>query len=174
MTNYLLIAGSALCMEEDRRTAETVFGECDIMAVGMDAIPKLRDCAGRIKYVVTNHAEDIPEIISRVNAINVSDYRIVSPLPGPGIDIVEPYRPPSGSSAITGALAALRMGYERIILCGCPLAGNAPEGNPYEAFRPGWESKKDELAGKVKSMSGWTRELLGYPTKEWLSDECAD
>jgi len=24
------------------------------------------------------------------------------------------------------------------------------------------------LIGKVKSMSGWTRELLGEPTKEWI------
>ncbi len=55
------------------------------------------------------------------------------------------------------------MGYKRIILCGCPLTGNAPEGNPYDDFRPGWIENKAELVGRVTSMSGWTKELLGSP-----------
>lgn len=141
----------------------------DIMAIGLDAVKLIN---GDVKYVVTNHLEDITEIRRRLNSIGCFDFILVSPLPGAGVDIVEPYSPPigrSGSSAMTGTLAAIRIGYENIVLCGCPLTGNAPEGNPYEAFRLGWEDRQDEVFGKVKSMSGWTRGFLGGPTEEWLN-----
>jgi hypothetical protein len=37
--------------------------------------------------------------------------------------------------------------------------------------RRAWEAHKPELLGRVKSFSGWTRELLGEPTAEWLRGE---
>jgi hypothetical protein len=124
-----------------------------------------------IKYVATYHPEDIPGIQERRRQSGGNtDYKIISHLPKEGVDICIPeYWAPSGSSSLLGAQAGLEMGYDRIVLCGCPLTGNAPGGNPYEAFRPGWESRKETLLGKVKSMSGWTRELLGAPDEQWLS-----
>ena len=164
--NILVVIGSAPCVKEDLARIP-VLERCDLMAVGLDAVDR---CRLPIMYVSTNHPEDIPGIRERRAAAGGNmDFLIIGPLPGLNVDIVEPYRPPSGSSAITGTLAAIRMGYDRIVLAGCPLIGNAPEGNPYEAFRPGWESKKEELLGKVKSMSGWTRELLGGP-EEWFEE----
>ena len=77
------------------------------------------------------------------------------------------YDLPSGSSAITGTIAALRLGYKKVLLCGCPLEGKAPEGNPYEAFQPGWVAKKDIFEGRVKSVSGWTKKFLGGQN-DWL------
>ncbi|MEI7635880.1 MAG: hypothetical protein WCJ37_01130 [Syntrophus sp. (in: bacteria)] len=142
---------------------------CDIMAIGLDAV---RMITGAPRYVATNHIEDIPEI-SHILSGKQADTMIISYKQAPGVDIVEPYAPiieRSGSSSMTGTLAAIRLGYKKIVLCGIPLTGNAPEGNPYEAFRLGWEDKKDELTGKVKSLSGWTKELLGNPTWEWLNE----
>lgn len=141
----------------------------DVMAIGLDAVKRIK---GSVRYITTNHPEDIPAIVAEMHRIGCGDYQLICHLPGHQVDIVEPYRPPlgrSGSSAMTGTLAALRMGYDRIVLCGCPLTGNAPEGNPYEAFRLGWEDRKEELLGKVRSVSGWTRELLGAPTEDWLN-----
>lgn len=165
MTNLVLI-GCAPCLREDLANLPAI--QADYMAIGLDAVDKYY---GEIRYIATNHKEDIPTIQRLMQERHEScggnhEYLIIAPEKWQGVDIVETYRPPSGSSALTGALAAIRLGYERIILCGCPLTGNAPEGNPYEAFRPGWEAKKDELIGKVKSMSGWTRELLGGP-EDW-------
>lgn len=172
----MIIVGSAPCAADDIARLPKM-GPRKWMAVGMDAIDK---CPGRVDYIATNHPEDIPVIrqIMRERseaAGGNTDYQII----GPGVesvsprayDIIEPYRPPSGSSAITGAFAAVRMGYDRIILCGCPLTGNAPEGNPYEAFRPGWETHRAVFDGIVKSMSGWTMDLLGAPTEEWLNGQ---
>lgn len=152
--------------------------EAEVMAVGLDAIDQVK---GRCRFVVTNHPEDVFAIEEKLGGYGNHDWLLIAPAPpetnpqswmGVEVDIVEPYYPPvgrSGSSAMTGVLAALRMGYEKIVLCGCPLTGNAPEGNPYEAFRLGWMDHREELIGKVKSMSGWTMELLGQPTEEWLN-----
>ena len=136
------------------------------MAVGMDAIGKV---PWNLKYVVSNHVEDLPAIVEKMKG-QASKYQIVCPYKTELVDIVfdPPYEGPSGSSAIVGALAALRLGYEKIILCGIHLTGNAFEGNSYEAFRPGWTYHKDKFVGKVKSTGGWTQELLGAPTREWL------
>lgn len=161
----LIVFGSAPCTAEDLARIQN-HGRFDHMAVGMDAMA----WDGIPDFVATNHPEDIPEIRRRFG----NGPRIIGPEAHHGVDIVEPYSPQrerSGSSAITGVLAGIRMGYERIILCGIPLTGNAPEGNPYEAFRLGWEDKKDELVGRVKSMSGWTRNLLGSPPEQWLKGE---
>ena len=35
-------------------------------------------------------------------------------------------------------------------------------------YRPRWEELYDRLKGRVRSMSGWTMELLGEPTADWL------
>ncbi len=161
-SDSIVIYGSAPCTAEDLAKI-TNHGRHDHMAVGMDALA----WRGPVDYVATNHPEDIPEIRRRFGG----DPRIVGPTPAPGIDIVTLYDPPrerSGGSAMTAVLAALDLGYERIVLAGVPLTGNAPEGNPYEAFRRGWLDRKDELLGTVKSMSGWTRELLGSPPPAWL------
>lgn len=163
MNKRLIIMGSAPCAFEDLERIPA-FDRYDFMAIGLDVAAET--CALPLKYVATNHPEDITEIRRRraFGSGNL-DYALISYKPGPGVDIVQLLGPVSGSSAILGALAAIALGYEKIILCGCPLTGNAPEGNPYEAFRPGWETAADQVKGRVFSMSGWTREFLGSPAE---------
>lgn len=172
MNKRMLIIGSAPCVRDDIERAQCL-GEFDVMAIGMDALDKY---GGDFAFIASNHREDIMPIHRIMQQRHEAcgsgyQYLVIAPDPWPGVQIVEPYRPPSGSSAITGAFAAVRMGYDRIILCGCPLTGNAPEGNPYEAFRPGWETHRAVFDGIVKSMSGWTMDLLGAPTEEWLNGQ---
>lgn len=160
MCKDLLILGSAPCLAEDLSRIPAP-GRYDVMAIGLDAVDR---CALPLKYIATNHVEDIEPIRHRRAAFGGNlDYRLVCYRQAPGVDIVQPLGPVSGSSAILGAVAGITMGYKKIILCGCPLTGNAPEGNPYEAFRPGWEAEAGRVKGRVFSMSGWTREFLGGP-----------
>lgn len=92
------------------------------------------------------------------------------------------------SSAGSGGYAAkvaLDDGHEKVVLVGSPMeksrghfsrgvwvhekthsSPNA-ESNP-DSFKVGWEHALPHLKGKVKSMSGWTKQLLGGPTPEWL------
>jgi hypothetical protein len=86
--------------------------------------------------------------------------------------------PGHGTSALGAVYTGLAMGYDRIVLCGAPL-DNTPN-----YFSPDWELRnftnevsvkadgemqywgaaaKKCFRGRVKSMSGRTRELLGAP-----------
>jgi hypothetical protein len=83
-----------------------------------------------------------------------------------------------GSSGLLGACVAIALGARHVILCGVPIdhgmahwhdrdKGQAwAEGSSY---REGWVDRKAALTGRVRSMSGFTRELLGAPDKAWLS-----
>ncbi len=156
MKDNLIIIGSAPGAMDDYFKANDLIKNknYDAMAIGLDSIDQFPYL---FKYVATNHVEDIPAIRKKVNST------IISYKQHAGVDIVQPLGEISGSSSLLGALAGITLGYKKIILCGCPLEGLAPEGNSYEAFRPGWIAEKDRVIGKVKSMSGWTREFLGAP-----------
>lgn len=80
----------------------------------------------------------------------------------------------SGSSGLFAVKVALKdYGFDRVILCGIPMDADACHYNrisPWRAadrHRKGWEQARRHLVGKVRSMSGWTRDFLG-DAREWL------
>jgi hypothetical protein len=88
----------------------------------------------------------------------------------PLVDHVWPTRM-TGTSALFAVRVALALGYEEVILCGVPLDTS---GRFYAApwdrgidlnvvDMKEWEAYVPAFDGRVKSMSGRTRELLGGP-----------
>ena len=176
MNKILLITGSAPCVLDDIASAFLIVSgvikdvsDLDFMAIGLSSVDKhIR----HIKYMATYHPAEIQEIKKRRAAVGGNtDYLVISHEKKSEVDIFEPFIPPTGSSSHLGALAAIRIGYKKIILCGCPLEGNTSNGNDAKIFREGWTAKIDIVKDKVRSMSGWTKELLGYPVREWLERE---
>ena len=163
MNSGLIIIGSAPCFGDDLlKVLNKVWG-WDYMAIGLDAIDKH---LGHIGFMATYHPDDIKPAFSKREHVNGNtDYQVISHVEKEGVDIVYPYKAPSGSSALLGVLAGIKLGYDKIILCGCPMDG------AYEQFRQGWQAHLDEYVGKVRSMSGWTKNFLGEPTGEWLAEE---
>lgn len=98
-------------------------------------------------------------------------------------EVLEVWRPPqdigywtAGSSGLFAVGVALHvLGAERVVLAGVPLTpdANIYRGTPWrrrgsgksvaDRYRPGWKRLEAELRGRVVSMSGWTRALLGGP-----------
>jgi hypothetical protein len=138
-------------------------GEFDYMAIGLDAVDKV---LSPIQCFATYHPGEIKAAKQRrAMAGGNTDYIVIShQRHDDDVDVIISYRGPSGSSAMLGILAAMQMGYDRIICCGCPLTDKK-----YKNFRPGWEDRFEEIKNMVRSMSGWTKELLGAPTMEWLN-----
>ena len=170
MKNILIITGAAPCVLDDLTALAMDDSMADFMAIGLDAVDKY---PWPIKYMATYHPVEILEIKARRESIGGNtDYIVISHESKEGVDIIEPLLPGerSGSSALLGVQAALKLGYRRIILCGCPLTGKNSTGGAYETFHVGWEEKKKILKDCVHSMSGWTMEFLGAPTEEWLAD----
>jgi hypothetical protein len=82
----------------------------------------------------------------------------------------------SASSGIYGAKVALDDGFDRVVLAGVPLSKDPhfSRGKPWvqvDSFTAGFRLSVPFLMGKVRSMSGLTREVLGAPTPEWLAGD---
>lgn len=79
-----------------------------------------------------------------------------------------------GNSALFAVEACLAMGYKKIVLAGCPMDHNGHWYAPHysgplwteDAYKR-WE-KLEETKPPIRSMSGWTKELFGELTREWL------
>ena len=95
------------------------------------------------------------------------------------IEIVpERWKGSSGLYAVQIALDAFKA--SGVVLCGVPLW---PENGHFfsptkvwpeaEIYRRGFQAALPVIRGSVRSMSGWTRELLGAPCPEWLTDRAA-
>jgi len=165
----IIITGSAPNTLKDMTACHDIIGDRPrlYMAIGLDAVDKY---ALPIRYMATFHPVEIPAIHNRRAAINGNlDYEIISHESREDVNhCIGDWWKPSGSSALLGVQAALLLGYNRIILCGCPLTGKNEQNGSYENFRNGWIPRVREIDGRVRSMSGWTKELLGAPTQEWL------
>jgi hypothetical protein len=81
----------------------------------------------------------------------------------------------SGSSGLFAVKCAQSEGFNRIVLCGVPMQVKAAhyfDTNPWNEhgqFVAAWQHALVYLRDTVRSMSGWTRELLGPPSPEWLA-----
>lgn len=81
----------------------------------------------------------------------------------------------SASSGIFAAKVALHDGFDHVVLAGIPMnadVGHFTRGKTWaqrDCFIPGFEKSIPHLMGRVKSMSGYTRDVLGAPSVEWLA-----
>ena len=158
----LIILGSAPITPEDYNHALQLINDYDLLVVGIDAVKYAKQ---KIKYLATYHPRDLPQCQDK--AYKIICHRQFDNM----VDITKPIdikKEPSGSSALLGTLVALDEGYRKIILCGCPLQGKNYKGQPYSAFHKGWLFHLADVAPYTRSMSGWTKTLLGEPTSNWL------
>lgn len=173
MKRVIVIIGSAPNWEQDfNNMCMMIHDLFDVMAIGMSC-----PYEGKVDWFATYHLKDLPVYRAKREKAGLNtDYRIIThedkvkdriDLP----QIIIPYKPPSGSSALLGTFAAIKLGYEKIILCGCPLEGINSRKSSYVQFRKGWAHHKNEVLKYTRSMSGWTKELLGSPDAEWLKGE---
>lgn len=174
MNKYLLVIGAAENVLEDILIIKHILSienvSFDYMCIGLDACNKVKE---HVKYIATYHKLDIDKIRENRSDIKGNlDYKIIGHEQNENVNIVIPFNSreeKSGSSALLGVYAAQIEGYNKIILCGCPLEGKSKTTqNTYEMFRKGWEQSKKLEREKVRSMSGWTKVYLGAPDNNWL------
>lgn len=175
-----VVVGSAPCRDQD---FEKLNGfEFDVIAVNYSGI-----VLERVDHWISIHGDMMPEWL---------DTRTAAGRDLPGVIVGNfmngnhdkrlvrwEVRPYPGSSSLFAVRWALFWGYRRIVLCGVPLAGRhslLPDGSmiedprDYNCYHEDWikqtvrDIKPLPLDGYVRSMSGWTREHFGAPTKEFL------
>jgi hypothetical protein len=171
-----LVLGGAQCLHDDIAAAEKLFKPDIIMAVKDIGITW-----PHIDYWATFHPERLPKELGERRAAGLPDpkaiYSYHMRIPkGLGIEI-RVMKTKGGSSGLLGTEAALLVA-DKVVLVGIPLdpkqqhyrrpkKGGWP---PATMYRRTWTAEYPKLKDRVRSMSGWTRELLGAPTEEWLRD----
>ena len=145
----------------------------------------------RIDFWVTLHPEKMLnwQTLRRQNGLNDDYVTIAHELPihgayaggQPRIDKAVNYAYPgvqmtgSGSSGLLAVKAAQEEGCDRIVLAGVPLTtvgAHFFESKPWherDMFVQAWKDCMPLLKDSVRSLSGWTKEQLGYPTPTWFA-----
>lgn len=184
------ILGSSHCMMGDLATARMrCRGEADVWAVKFAGVKY----PGELKGWASLHVEKFAPLLGqrRENKYPDPEFCVVHrarkpdekwPLLSGVTVVVQPEflwgeGSNSGSSSLYAVKTCIQLGYERIVLCGCPMDADSEHMEPNgkarfakaaESFKRGWTSAFPEINGKVKSMSGWTRALLGEPEEGWF------
>ena len=136
-----------------------------------------RDYAGQVHHWVSFHAELLPMWIEARAAAGrppAGHYWTVERRTPPKSPL-QLWRVPNwgGSSGLVAVTVALSLQCDRIVCCGTPLdmeAAHYDDPKPWRDagnYRRAWMARRTQLTA-VRSMSGWTRQILGAPTGEWL------
>lgn len=78
------------------------------------------------------------------------------------------------SSLFACKVALIDLGFDRVVLCGAPMEDGphfyGDHGLPHASqHRAGWLEALPHIRDRVRSMGGWTRDLLGAPTPDWAA-----
>lgn len=136
------------------------------------------------KFAFTLHSEKINHWLSqrKKNGFSIDNLKTIVYANKPTIykhhiyNISRDKKCKSGTSGFFAVYNLIKeLGYAKVVLIGIPI-NNAPnyfrdeqEWPKGEMHRPTWRNNKNWMYGKVKSMGGWTKELLGEPNKRWLN-----
>jgi hypothetical protein len=140
----------------------------------------------RVDHWVSYHADKFPEWqtkrtsngYSRVNSLWTCTYgrkgsAYEKTLSSLGVQRVS--YTGGGSSGMVAVLVALdHLGCSHTILAGVPMdvdAGHYNQQGPWKEalrHRSSWDQQKHKFGDRVRSMSGYTRQILGAPDKAWL------
>lgn len=170
-----LVIGSASTLEDDYLAARKLF--IPDLVIGCNHAA--RDHPSRLDHWATMHPDLYPLWLLERRRQNHPEpgqlwharHRVVPD----GLES-RPIESWGGSSGLLCVAVALELGCDRVVLAGVPMlkmAGHYDDPRPWteaRTYQQMWELHKPRMLGRVKSMSGWTRDLLGEPTGDWFSD----
>ncbi len=172
-----LLLGDAACVHADAAAAYAMLKPDAIAATNCIGF----DWPGRVDYWFTLHPKSIgvwpgmPGALRRRENAGLNRPQTWAHKSGLGIDRHTPDW--GGSTGLLAVKGLRQLRFNRIVLAGVPMS---PEQNHYYEgtgwshathYRKGWREHRDEIAPFVRSMSGWTREIFGAPTAEWLTPD---
>lgn len=179
----LLVVGSAACVFDDLKRARAVRPHAHVLLIN-GAAQLVRDA----QHVLAGHCEKA-HLFMAARQRKFPDappvYVHASVRSGKPMPECVTHRWRGVATGATSAWKAVRigkaMGYEEVILCGCPMndSGYAPgesdgighdcariglgQGRMYQNYRDSFRRKAAGEGERVYSMSGYSRELLGAP-----------
>lgn len=178
MVKKALILGSARCLRADIRAALEL-GEFDGVVACKGAGLEWN---GRLDAWVSLHPERMPkDIRQRARLGYPAAARTYGHRRVDGVSHHTQYKfdcqKHTGSSGLFALkVAIVDLGFDRCVLCGIPLDKEAGriDGRDHwsgsRSFQLGWQQALPLIKDKARSWSGFTGQLLGKPTIEWLEN----
>lgn len=167
-----VVLGGARCVWEDLERLSAL-AEPDVVVATNDAGAHYR---GPLHHWATLHYEKLPAWMAERESRNLPPAENVwvhdrAPAAFQGRRLADW----GGSSGLFAVRVALAAGCERVVLCGVPM--EMEEAHFFDSrrwgfagrYRQAWTRHAEEIAASVRSMSGWTAQLLGEPDEVWLS-----
>lgn len=167
-----IVLGGARCVWDDLRAAEELLG--DRLQVVVACNYAGIHFTGRLAAWATEHADLMAGW--RTQRRGNADYRTflgAEHWTCRDAEVVEE-RWPGSSGLYAVQIALTEMQASAAILCGMPLdrgAGHFDRPGPWsdtDHFRHGFCLALPVIGGRVRSMGGWTADLLGTPAAAWL------
>lgn len=172
----VMVLGCAACVYEDAEKALELFTPDLIVAVNHigTVYPKVDHWASCHidlfpQWVLERASNDLPAAQLWTNETKIPN---LSPAQKAMSIKGAPYcDTSSGGLGIDVAVFGLKA--DKVVVCGVPLE-NGPhfyEGEQFtwqDPYRYKWTHNMNKWGDKVRSLSGWTRTQLSYPTPEWL------
>jgi len=168
----IAVVGSAPCWSEDLQALRKMLGEEPTICVLNRSIqlPLYFD------YFLTGHQDAFAHDVAAARARG-QEFKAIGVEPH---EIYDEHFKPQGRMAWGGSAANAICYFcsdrVRVVLCGCPFdesgyfddkSGHGHCDKLWHWFLLG-HPHRAHFSGHVRSMSGNTKELFGYPTKEWL------
>lgn len=172
-----IVLGGAACVWEDMAAALELFTPDLVVATNHAGM----DHQGRVDHWCTMHPELLPTWIAKREAKGLppagqywTAERRLKPVK-PDIPMGRAENWGGSSGMLAPVVAVYHLGCTRVVLCGVPMdAKQAHYDDPrpwadFGNYRRAWITRQTQMTA-VRSMSGWTRQLLGAPTKEWFDE----
>jgi hypothetical protein len=165
------VLGGASCVFDDAKLALGLFTPDAVFAIN-DMIARWPE---RVDYVVTLHPEKLAGWLRQRKKAGYGMHfqtwahaRKPNSLP---VDRVTPDW--GGSSGLFACKVALEEGFDKIVLAGVPMTVRDKhfvrnkEWSAATGYLAAWKKRHPLLKDNVRSMSGFTRDLLGEPCAVW-------
>lgn len=167
-----LILGGAACLEADRAAALELFKPDLLIACNHAG----RDEAGTLDHWATMHPELFPKWLEDRRAAGRPEagqlWHAGHRRTRVGSTPIDSW---GGSSGLLSVRVAIHLECDRIVLAGVPMKKGFchydRSGTPWNEaaqYWNQWQRRLPQLVDRVRSLSGWTADLLGRPTVEWL------
>lgn len=157
--NALVIAGDGPTLEQEIAAVDLFGVEYDLAVINR---AHKRIAPRRFKWHTTMH----PDVF--LDRVVEYPYQLVGPKPCADLEWDSQWNTGGGSAMYATLFGLEVLGFERVILCGCPLEAGDYLYN-FEADGIWQHRARVIFQGRVRSMSGNTRRLLGAPSLDWLA-----
>lgn len=169
-----LIYGGARCCWDDEAAVLPLLVGCEVVRIGINDVGAV---VPELDHWVTVHPEKLgPWGDARRANGYPSDYVRWS---FSGLDKGQVDRVLEGWIHGSSGLYAVHVALHGLEVDGAVLLGVPMDATPnafrnergwahFERYRTEWEAVAAEIRPAVRSASGWTRDLLGSPTRDWL------